>query len=53
MDASARGAARDPSGLFPVNPADNVLHITTTVAAFAAGLAPARDRAPAGTARTA
>jgi hypothetical protein len=34
----------DVLGLFPVNPADNVLHILLTVAAFAAGLAPAADR---------
>jgi hypothetical protein len=27
-----------------VNPADNVLHIALTIAAFAAGLAPLRDR---------
>jgi hypothetical protein len=31
---------RDVLGLFPVNPADNVLHILLTAAAFAAGLAP-------------
>src|SRR5918995_597873 len=31
-------------GLIPVNPADNVLHIVLTLAAFAAGLAPYRDR---------
>jgi uncharacterized protein DUF4383 len=30
----------DVLGLFPVNPADNVLHIVLTVAAFAAALAP-------------
>jgi hypothetical protein len=29
----------DVLGLFPVNPADNVLHIVLTVAAFAAALA--------------
>ena len=34
----------DVLGLFPVNPADNVLHIVLTLAAFAAGLAPYRDR---------
>jgi hypothetical protein len=34
----------DVLGLFPVNPADNILHIVLTVAAFAAGLAPLRDR---------
>jgi hypothetical protein len=33
----------DVLGLFPVNAADNVLHIILTVAAFAAGLAPLRD----------
>ena len=37
----------DVLGLFPVNPADNVLHILLTVAALAAGLAPAGDRARA------
>ena len=42
----------DVLGLFPVNPADNILHIVLTVAAFAAGLAPLRDRAPASAART-
>ena len=40
----------DVLGLFPVNAADNVLHILLTIAAFAAGLAPrrepARDRSP-------
>ena len=40
----------DVLGLFPVNAADNVLHILLTLAAFAAGLAPrrepARDRSP-------
>jgi hypothetical protein len=35
---------KDVLGLFPVNPADNVLHIVLTIAAFAAGLAPVRDR---------
>jgi hypothetical protein len=30
----------DVLGLFPVNPADNVLHIVLTVAAFAAWLTP-------------
>ena len=39
-------------GLFPVNPADNILHIVLTVAAFAAGLAPLRDRARATAPRT-
>jgi Domain of unknown function (DUF4383) len=38
----------DVLGLFPVNPADNVLHILLTVAAFAAGLAPVRDTAAVG-----
>jgi Domain of unknown function (DUF4383) len=37
---------KDVLGLFPVNPADNVLHIVLTIAAFAAGLAPLRDRTP-------
>ena len=36
---------RDVLGLFPVNPADNVLHILLTVAALAAGLASTQDRA--------
>ena len=35
---------KDVLGLFPVNPADNILHIVLTVAAFAAGLAPLRER---------
>ena len=35
---------KDILGLLPVNPADNVLHILLTVAAFAAALAPVRDR---------
>jgi hypothetical protein len=39
-------------GLFPVNPADNILHIVLTVAAFAAGLAPLRDRTRASAPRT-
>jgi hypothetical protein len=43
----------DVLGLFPVNPADNILHVVLTVAAFAAGLAPLRDRAPARAARSA
>ena len=44
----------DVLGLLPVNPADNVLHLLLTVAAFAAGLAPARgDRARAATPRAA
>ncbi len=34
----------DVLGLFPVNPADNVLHVLLTVAALGAGLAPAPDR---------
>jgi hypothetical protein len=44
---------KDVLGLFPVNPADNVLHIVLTVAAIAAGLAPYADRARAETPRTA
>ena len=43
----------DVLGLFPVNPADNVLHIVLTAAAFAAGLAPVRDRVPTDRPRTA
>jgi hypothetical protein len=43
---------KDVLGLFPVNPADNILHIVLTLAAFAAGLAPLRHRAPARTPRT-
>jgi hypothetical protein len=39
---------KDVLGLFPVNPADNILHILLTVAALAAGLASARDRTPSG-----
>jgi hypothetical protein len=38
---------KDVLGLFPVNPADNILHIVLTLAAFAAGLAPLRARARA------
>jgi hypothetical protein len=34
---------KDVLGLFPVNPADNVLHILLTAAALAAGLAPWRE----------
>jgi hypothetical protein len=34
----------DVLGLLPVNPADNILHLLLTVAAFAAALAPAPDR---------
>ena len=34
----------DVLGLLPVNPADNILHILLTVAAFAAALVPAPDR---------
>ena len=39
----------DIFGLVPVNPADNILHILLTVAAFAAALAPEprARRAPA------
>jgi hypothetical protein len=44
---------KDVLGLFPVNPADNVLHILLTVAALAAGLMPARDRGRVPRARTA
>jgi hypothetical protein len=43
----------DVLGLFPVNPADNVLHIVLTLAAFAAALAPVRDRTTARSPRTA
>jgi hypothetical protein len=43
----------DVIGWFPVNGADNVLHIVLTVAAFAAGLAPRRDRTQARAPRTA
>ena len=43
---------KDVLGLFPVNPADNILHIVLTVAAFAAGLAPLRDRTRVSVART-
>jgi hypothetical protein len=43
---------KDVLGLFPVNPADNVLHILLTVAALAAALAPAPDRSRTRTART-
>jgi hypothetical protein len=42
---------KDVLGLFPVNPADNVLHIVLTATAFAAGLAPLRDRGRARAAR--
>jgi hypothetical protein len=44
---------KDVLGLFPVNPADNVLHIVLTLAAFAAGLAPLRERTRTRAARTA
>jgi hypothetical protein len=44
---------KDVLGLFPVNPADNVLHIVLTLAAFAAGLAPLRGRTSARTPRAA
>jgi hypothetical protein len=44
---------KDVLGLFPVNPADNVLHILLTVAALAAGLASTRDRPRVARARTA
>jgi len=43
---------KDVLGLFPVNPADNILHIVLTLAAFAAGLAPLRERAAARVPRT-
>jgi Domain of unknown function (DUF4383) len=43
---------KDVLGLFPVNPADNILHIVLTVAALAAGLAPLRDRTRLSAART-
>jgi uncharacterized protein DUF4383 len=36
---------KDVLGLFPVNPADNVLHILLTAAAFAAALVPWREGA--------
>jgi Domain of unknown function (DUF4383) len=42
----------DVLGLLPVNGADNILHILLTLAAFAAGLAPLRERTRASTART-
>jgi hypothetical protein len=44
---------KDVLGLIPVNPADNILHIVLTIAAFAAGLAPVRDRVGAERPRTA
>src|SRR5215204_6466400 len=44
---------KDVLGLIPVNPADNVLHIVLTLAAFAAGLAPLRGGERARTPRTA
>ena len=37
----------DVLGLFPVNPADNVLHIGLTLLALAFAFAPGRDRRPA------
>jgi hypothetical protein len=43
----------DVLGLLPVNPADNILHILLTVAAFAAAPAPAPERARAATAAAA
>ena len=43
---------KDVLGLFPVNPADNILHIVLTLAAVAAGLAPLRQRGPARRPRT-
>jgi hypothetical protein len=42
----------DVLGLFPVNAADNILHIVLTLAAFAAALAPLRDRRRVSTPRT-
>jgi hypothetical protein len=42
----------DVLGLFPVNAADNILHIVLTLAAFAAALAPLRDRSRVTTPRT-
>jgi uncharacterized protein DUF4383 len=42
----------DVLGLFPVNAADNILHIVLTLAAFAAALAPLRDRSRVSTPRT-
>jgi hypothetical protein len=42
----------DVLGLFPVNAADNVLHIVLTLAAFAAALAPLRDQSRVSTPRT-
>lgn len=36
---------KDVLGLFPVNPADNVLHLLLTAGAFAAALAPAPEAA--------
>ena len=43
---------KDVLGVFPVNPADNILHIALTIAAFAAGLAPPRDRTRVNAPRT-
>jgi len=42
----------DVLGLFPVNAADNILHIVLTLAAFAAAVAPVRDRSRVSTPRT-
>jgi hypothetical protein len=42
----------DVLGLFPVNAADNILHIVLTLAASAAALAPLRDRSRVSTPRT-
>jgi len=42
----------DVLGLFPVNAADKILHIVLTLAAFAAALAPLRDRSRVTTPRT-
>ena len=42
----------DVLGLFPVNAADNILHVVLTLAAFAAAFAPLRDRSRVSTPRT-
>ena len=43
----------DIIGLFPVNAADNVLHLLISLAGIAAGLASTAERRPSRTARTA
>ena len=43
----------DIIGLFPVNAADNVLHLLISLAGIAAGLASSAERRPSRTARTA